>query len=912
MTQQSSVEIEPTRPTEHDVPLSDRPLVADEENTVISQGSESQPLLPETTLTATAQEIRDRLFSLPDAGDAPEQSVRIGQLQVESRIGSGGMGAVFRAVDLELSRTVALKILHPTIAADPALRARFRNEARACAALNHDNVARVFFSGEQDGVHYIVYEYADGQTIRQLIDEHGTLSPEETVNYAIQATLALIHINSAGIVHRDIKPSNIILTTAGRIKVVDLGLARRDTTDSTGDLTVAGTTLGTFDYIAPEQARDPHLADIRSDIYSLGCTVYHMLTGQPPYPEGTALQKLLDHQGKSPLDPRLLSRDIPEAVVAVLQRMMNADPDERYQDPAQLLHDLIEVASEMGLRSVPAEGIVWRRVPVTRVRELSGSLFLTGAVAAICVTALAMHFLPSGNSPEFAESIATNFFPRATTVAPTEPAATVTATIPGDPVDPSDTQSSGRPEESETGLTVTPASNGANSSVKPAPSDSETVMPEALSREPVVVYSPDGTEQRFMTLQMAWAGAANGDVIELDFDGPMDAPTYRLGPLQSQDSQQITLRAARGRSPVLVFTGDDRNNRAHSPGELFFLSDNLSLNLSGIDFQVRVREDVQSDQWVLFECGATNRIQMESCSISIDNPVHRNVAVFRLRSNTSESQTIRLSEIELNGVSVRGSCDLALIAGQLDSRISAVNCAFALNGSLVHTVGSTEMIPQGSVTVELRHCTSLLAGPAFLMADSDVLDRSEPERTLPTLDIHSTACIYSAAGPDVCLAESRGNAYPEVLQDLLSWTGQENLYHGYRNFWVINSGNMESSATPSDFDTWVSTWNRISIAEETLAEEMASDVWKRRRSTLAPDELTEISPESFELDRRFFYGTENMPPRHRLDANGQLPGVDISAAGFRPWSAAREPSIQPAPLTPAPPAESAASVNSSN
>ena len=127
---------------------------------------------------------------------------------------------------------------------------------------------------------FIAYEFASGRTIRDLIMERGRLSVAEAVNYAIQVTLALNHISAAGIVHRDIKPSNIMLTESGRVKVVDLGLARRDMDDSIGEITVAGTTLGTFDYIAPEQARDPRNADVRSDIYSLGCTIYHMVTGQ--------------------------------------------------------------------------------------------------------------------------------------------------------------------------------------------------------------------------------------------------------------------------------------------------------------------------------------------------------------------------------------------------------------------------------------------------------------------------------------------------------------------------------------------------------------------------------------------------------------------------------------------------------
>ncbi|NQW12597.1 MAG: serine/threonine protein kinase, partial [Alphaproteobacteria bacterium] len=338
--------------------------------------------------------IRNRLFPTNGVHNGEEVGIRLAHFQITGRLGSGGMGAVFKAIDLELSRDVALKILHPSSSQDASLIARFRNEARACAHLNHDNIARVYYAGNQDGMYFIAYEYATGRTIRDVIVENGRLGVAETINYAIQITLALNHTAAAGIVHRDIKPSNIMLTNSGRVKVVDLGLARRDTTDSIGDITVAGTTLGTFDYIAPEQARDPRNADGRSDIYSLGCTMYHMLTGRPPYPEGTALQKLLDHQGKSPPDPRTLNSSVPEEIAAIMRKMMANDPDARYQAPGLLLNDLIQMAQILGLHSVPAEGIVWRKPGPSSVRQPLGAVWVFVSVLLICLTAVFLDRAP--------------------------------------------------------------------------------------------------------------------------------------------------------------------------------------------------------------------------------------------------------------------------------------------------------------------------------------------------------------------------------------------------------------------------------------------------------------------------------------------------------------------------------------
>lgn len=897
MTRHSSVELDANDLTEAEVPLAERPLVVSDQNTVISSDSEASLNLSNVPLSATAQEIRDRLFAAPDGNGEVTGGLRIGVLEVETRIGSGGMGAVFRATDVELARKVALKVLHPSVATDPSLIARFRNEARACAALCHDNIARVFFAGEQDGVHYIAYEYAEGLTLKELIEQHVVLTPGETVNYAIQATLALNHIDAAGIVHRDIKPSNIILTPNGRIKVVDLGLARRETNDSIGDLTVAGTTLGTFDYIAPEQARDPRSADIRSDIYSLGCTVYHMLTGQPPYPEGTALQKLLDHQGKSPPDPRLISRSVPAELTAVVQKMMNTDPDRRYQDPGQLLADLMSLASLMGLRSVPADGIIWRRVPVTRVRGLSGSLFVTGAVVALCVSALAMHFLPSVNqpSPDLVDDLGTFLIgPLAPASGPQNPVAIdgqTSAVAVADVGSSADTGSANPSAANDANGASTSTADPADRSTVPVPPTNggdgtisvppppESAPGSASTKAPFVVRHLDGEVKTADTLPAAWADARNGDEILLNFDGPLDVLTYRLGPLgplASQESQQITIRAARGRSPVIVFEGDDRTDRPKDPGQLFYLGSNLKLILSDIHFQVRVKEDVQDAQWVLFECVGANRVEMRNCTISVNNRVNRNLAVFRLNDQASGNYEDARTSIHLHNVAVRGACDLVLVTDQAGGTVSAEKCAFGLDGSLVNSLGSSAMVPQGDLQLNLTHCTSILGRSAIRMQDSKFRDGSEPERTLPKLEVNSDACVYSTVMATEPLVEIRGNAYREDLQDHLIWKGRDNLYHQYNTFWHVESGSLDGDIRNYYFTEWVANWTRMTVASETSADVMTDDVWSFREQPLTRADLSQLTLEVFELDKRFFFATDGKPPRFRPSDAGRIAGVDVS------------------------------------
>ena len=238
---------------------------------------------------------------------------QLGQFLLQKFVGGGGMGVVFRALDTTLNRDVAVKVLSRDQSADEETLRRFRNEAQSAARLNHDNIARVHYVGEDRGVHYIVFEFIDGVNIRDLVEQRGPLPLEEAISYTYQIAEALEHASQRAVIHRDIKPSNVLITADGQAKLVDMGLARlNQVAQADDDLTASGVTLGTFDYISPEQARDPRSADVRSDMYSLGCSFFYMLTGRPPFPDGTVLQKLLQHQGDHPPDPRSVRPELPQ------------------------------------------------------------------------------------------------------------------------------------------------------------------------------------------------------------------------------------------------------------------------------------------------------------------------------------------------------------------------------------------------------------------------------------------------------------------------------------------------------------------------------------------------------------------------------------------------------------------------
>ncbi len=263
-----------------------------------------------------------------------------GKYLIEKKIGAGGMGAVFLARDIQLKRTVALKVLPRGKAKNPTLVKRFESEAQAAAHLNHENIVAVYDSGEAEGALFMVLEYVDGIDVHHLVNKLGILPVRRTLDIVKQVTRALEHAHKQDIVHRDIKPSNLLIARDGTVKLTDMGLARSINEAAESGVTRAGTTVGTVDYMAPEQACSSQSADTRSDIYSLGCTWHHMLTGRPPFSEDSIVNKLNAHATKAPPDPRNTNKNVPASVVAVIKRMMAKSPDERFQNPASLLQEL--------------------------------------------------------------------------------------------------------------------------------------------------------------------------------------------------------------------------------------------------------------------------------------------------------------------------------------------------------------------------------------------------------------------------------------------------------------------------------------------------------------------------------------------------------------------------------------------
>lgn len=263
---------------------------------------------------------------------------KIGKYILKEKLGEGSMGSVWLSYHTGLNIPVAIKLLNMDLAKDdPDFLNRFMQEGRLAGQLNHKNIVRIYDAGMEGGAAFIVMEFIEGCDTLELLEERGIISPDEVLGLAIAVAEALQEAHSLGIIHRDIKPDNILATTKGRIKLADLGLAKQ--VDDNFGSTIAGTALGTPYYIAPEQALDALKADERSDIYSLGATLYHLLSGYLPYEGDNIMGVMLRHTNEPLTPPQEKRPGLPENFCRVICKMMEKNPDERYQNCAELLED---------------------------------------------------------------------------------------------------------------------------------------------------------------------------------------------------------------------------------------------------------------------------------------------------------------------------------------------------------------------------------------------------------------------------------------------------------------------------------------------------------------------------------------------------------------------------------------------
>ena len=787
-----------------------------------------------------------RLFPpMEQTGSSVSQSfdptgIELAHFRIEERIGRGGMGAVFKALDTKLQRYVALKLLSPTQSYDSASVKRFQNEARAAARLDHENIARVFFIGEEHGLHFIAFEFINGSNIRDVITKRGRLSSADTVNYALQVAYALNHTSGVGVVHRDIKPSNIILTPNGRAKLVDLGLARKDSSESQGELTLPGSTLGTFDYISPEQAKDPRSVDIRSDIYSLGCTMFHMLCGGVPYPDGTVLQKLLDHQNKDAPDITEKVRDVPLALAAIVKRMMNSDRAKRVQTPDQLIKELTKIAGASGLRGVNPEGLVWVKSKSVQQRTWTSHIGWLLTVTCLLSIVVLLEVFPElsrnltgfNGSPSDAQiagspddkalarregSGRVDQLPRVDggqskhtgdSIGDTklmdqlEAAARTNLKLDGQKTDATNqtdsTQDTGADTKPKPGDTTTEIkSPGVATTVPKANDTGDTkVTPIADQSRPFVVYTGDGSvKRRYLTLEAAVAELEDGSEIVLNFSGRRTEKPLRLS------RSNITIRAGNGMTPVLEFAPTDSHTHMISlqAGQVRLLNLQFALNIS---------ENAPVSHYSLFGLSQSSELSLNRVVATITNPAGASTTSFidsthgfgEMPDREMPGKNVDSLVVDISESIFRGDASLAQVGFEKQLEFTLQHSAMALSKDMFQFAASTTSMlnRQLGLQVNLDHVTAFV--------DGSILKFNGPAKIENSSKVEWTArnCIFSPITNTPFVVCDENVAAADARRLLTVVTSERNYYNQYEVFWSIADDD-----TAFTFLDWRTHWGSV-------------------------------------------------------------------------------------------------------
>jgi eukaryotic-like serine/threonine-protein kinase len=329
-------------------------------------------------------------------------TVLSGRYRLEAKLGSGGMSTVYLARDQTLDRDVAIKVMHREMSEQADQIERFRQEARAVAKLSHPNVVAVIDAGEDGGHPYIVFEYVQGETLKQRIARVGALDTQEALAYAIEIARGLTVAHARNIVHRDIKPQNVLIDPEGRAKLTDFGISRQLEQDG---MTATGRVLGTTDYVAPEQAMG-HPVDTRSDIYSLGVVLYEMLIGQVPFHADSQVGVAMKHVNEDLPDVQQRRPEISAAAALVVERSTAKDPNKRYQDVSEMIDDLstaLEVEAARAGSSTGEATSILEALPPPKRKLSSRSRWSWAAIALIALVGggalVATGIVGSGNGP---------------------------------------------------------------------------------------------------------------------------------------------------------------------------------------------------------------------------------------------------------------------------------------------------------------------------------------------------------------------------------------------------------------------------------------------------------------------------------------------------------------------------------
>jgi serine/threonine protein kinase len=765
-------------------------------------------------------------MSSASSGNDGRRILRIGKYEVQAYIATGGMGAVYKAVDVDLGRPVALKILQPDLALKPKVLERFRREARSAARLNHENIVTVYEFAEVNGTYLLALEFVEGIDLYDYVTHQRKLRPDEARRFTLQAARALVHAHNQGIIHRDVKPSNFLLTQKDgqpHVKLTDFGLARAVGQDELPDtklraktgpsefvarLTTLGTTVGTVDYMSPEQARDSGLADARSDIYSLGCTLYFMLAGDVLFPEGTPAQKILRHVEEAPPDVRRINAEVSEGLVAVLERMLAKTPANRYQTTQELLTDL-EVCEPAQTALAPVTVVPPRKTPSgqeigraknkprssdpvgTKRPQASGAGWLWGAAAlgGLLLAALLIVVVPRWRRPSEEDQSQKILTPETVQ----QPATNREITPPPQTV-------------VKAPLKLFPFDSALPRLYKPQqPVDLETLRTEyegtklANLATPVtgpVIYrvsrTSRGEPDSFRSLAEACAKvpADQLTIIEIHDNGPLFEPS-----LPTLVNRNLVVRAGGGYRPLLAW--DVAAGRGADPklSSRFVALDGGSLALEDIDVVFQGSGGSQVEAPVLFDVrGGT--LTAWKCTFSTAGNPMPGVVLVRLDTPTTPARC-RFRRCYARGpgltvASVHGSEAEVLVDG----------CLFVGNEQPLLRVTA-----RGEAWTTLRVVRStLVAGKALLRVDRAGGGPAAPHLLWRGWDSLLARGGSQTPGDLVVLGDG-------MQSDKMSWRAVNCLYPGWRNLLAGGAGSIAGSAVQEWDKRWTNPEGDRALAQ---------------------------------------------------------------------------------------------------
>jgi eukaryotic-like serine/threonine-protein kinase len=827
------------------------------------ESTTSQPLISTIPLTQSPVSQSEKTVISQRPVAAPEEFYRsmplselagllegkqLDHFQVDQMIGGGGMGAVFRGRDLRLDRIVAIKVI-PASKRDADTLRRFRLEAQSAARLDHPNIARVYYVGEAERWNYIVFEFIDGVNVRDLVDMEGPLSVDNAVFYTRQVAEALQHAADRNVVHRDIKPSNLLVTAAGAAKVVDMGLARDTSLDkSSADATASGVTLGTFDYISPEQARNPRDADVRSDLYSLGCTLFFMLTGNPPFPEGTALQKLLNHGSQPPPDPRAWREDLSDELYEILMKLMAKRPADRYQKPVDLVNDLLLLAEAENLPRSRSPGTMMLTPTVAQRSLLEANLPWMVAATVLLGTIL----WPLSNTftipPANFETLTAEAVPAQT---PLKPFSEIDV-APKESVKPigdnrAESQSDARRTPPNIDDQKTPITSPAKSNPTTARSNeataarnttspNETIAPEDFVPEATTnandltgIGSPKSISTLVVSNRLptdvdrqSWTSSLGDALRRAEIE--TDIRTIEIvGSVSVDSSMRI------GRSDLVLRSGTlpgQASNRATiefspsllarlQPGESLIEVAGQALQCLDLNFDVNVAVDIPTREVSVFGVGASGKLDLDGCRITVKgSPQSLSAAVVTISDGRRRN---------FDGFAASRSDDRVKSEFNEPSTITLKNSVIRGDASLFRVTASHR------IETELKEVLVGLTGYAVDIAGVDGEDRMPPVMRLycqnttfataegfarivyrqdaaPSLAVNRTSrkCVYWSL-PDRPHFLVEGVQRSEDLDDLMHLQGSENAYDA-KIAGLCKCLTREEAEVPIQFSNTVVAW----------------------------------------------------------------------------------------------------------